>query len=182
MNIKNWPVMLDVLRQIIKYPETWDQENWVSRCGTQACIAGWAAQLGGYIPIATPRYGDLTPWPSDTSTLVFSGTYDYTDNFVPRGDNPEAVVLLPVIKNPTWTTISDAILDGTKDAIDAQEAAIKVLGLESIECACGCGDDNPELFSGRNEIKDIFEIIARYAEEDDIEIPEDITKAMEKVL
>jgi hypothetical protein len=27
--------------------ENWDQENWLSLCGTQACVGGWAIQLSG---------------------------------------------------------------------------------------------------------------------------------------
>lgn len=41
-----------VLDQIVTYPETHDQRDWVSACGTTACVAGWALlfQLG-YIPV-----------------------------------------------------------------------------------------------------------------------------------
>lgn len=41
-----------VLDQITTYPETHDQRDWVSACGTTACVAGYALlfQLG-YIPI-----------------------------------------------------------------------------------------------------------------------------------
>lgn len=41
-----------VLDQIVTYPETHDQRDWVSDCGTTACVAGYALlfQLG-HIPI-----------------------------------------------------------------------------------------------------------------------------------
>ena len=44
-----------VLDQIVTYPETHDQRNWVGDCGTTACVAGWALLFQrGYIPIGSP--------------------------------------------------------------------------------------------------------------------------------
>lgn len=40
-----------VLDQIVTYPETHDQRDWVGDCGTTACVAGWALMFQlGYIP------------------------------------------------------------------------------------------------------------------------------------
>lgn len=40
-----------VLDQIVTYPETHDQRDWVGDCGTTACVAGWALMFQlGYLP------------------------------------------------------------------------------------------------------------------------------------
>lgn len=40
-----------VLDQIVTYPQTHDQRDWVSDCGTTACVAGWALILSsGHLP------------------------------------------------------------------------------------------------------------------------------------
>lgn len=40
-----------VLDQIVTYPETHDQRDWVGGCGTTACVAGWALIFAkGYLP------------------------------------------------------------------------------------------------------------------------------------
>lgn len=36
-----------VLEQIENHPETWDQTDWHSDCGTAHCFAGWAQILSG---------------------------------------------------------------------------------------------------------------------------------------
>lgn len=42
-----------VLDQIVTYPDTHDQRDWVSDCGTTACVAGWALMFQlGYVPNA----------------------------------------------------------------------------------------------------------------------------------
>jgi len=39
-----------VLDQIVTYPETHDQNDWFSWCGTTGCVSGWANMLArGYI-------------------------------------------------------------------------------------------------------------------------------------
>jgi hypothetical protein len=35
------------VNQILAHPETWDQSQWHSHCGTKHCIAGWCQILAG---------------------------------------------------------------------------------------------------------------------------------------
>lgn len=35
------------VNQILEYPETWNQTEYHSECGTMHCIAGWCQILGG---------------------------------------------------------------------------------------------------------------------------------------
>ena len=35
------------VNQILQHPETWNQGNWHSSCGTKHCIAGWCQILSG---------------------------------------------------------------------------------------------------------------------------------------
>ena len=44
MNISRFKAILD---QIKKHPETWNQCEWHSECGTAHCIAGWAQVHSG---------------------------------------------------------------------------------------------------------------------------------------
>jgi hypothetical protein len=38
-------LLIAVVDQITKHPETWDQTQW--HCGTSHCVAGWAQIMGG---------------------------------------------------------------------------------------------------------------------------------------
>jgi len=43
----NTELLEQTMRHIIDHPETHDQSQWVSKCGTTACFAGWACLLSG---------------------------------------------------------------------------------------------------------------------------------------
>ncbi len=49
-----------VINQILKAPETWEQKNWHSSCGTKHCFAGWAQILGGGNPQDVSAQSDAT--------------------------------------------------------------------------------------------------------------------------
>ncbi|MFE7797035.1 hypothetical protein [Nocardia sp. NPDC057440] len=171
-NIKNWPLMVDVLRQIIDHPETWDQTVWVTHCGTKACVAGWAAQLGGYIPITVPSYSGI-------ASPVFTGGFEHRNNFkMPSKESKEGVFKVPVVENGTWPQVNRLHLAAIQDSIDASGAAIEALGIDDDNIIY---DGEVQLFSADNEIRDIFAIVAEWAEQDGFELPEDIRKAMEEL-
>lgn len=45
----NEALMVDVLVQIERHPETWDQASYLpSNCGSGMCFAGWACALTGF--------------------------------------------------------------------------------------------------------------------------------------
>lgn len=44
---RNWPLIIEVLHQIHRHPETWNQASWAQPCGTQFCFAGHAITLAG---------------------------------------------------------------------------------------------------------------------------------------
>jgi|GEM_PF-6564746 len=46
-----------VVNQILAHPETWDQSDYHSECGTTHCVAGWAQVLGG-LPATGAAYFD----------------------------------------------------------------------------------------------------------------------------
>lgn len=45
MTEPNTQLFIDVLAQIEREPEKWDQGKWRSACGTSHCFAGWAIQI-----------------------------------------------------------------------------------------------------------------------------------------
>ncbi len=48
--MRNKNLFFKIARQIESEPETYDQQDWGSPCGTAHCVAGWAASLSGYVP------------------------------------------------------------------------------------------------------------------------------------
>ncbi len=42
------------MEQIEQHPELWDQDVWLTDCGTKACFAGWASKLSGFKPVVIP--------------------------------------------------------------------------------------------------------------------------------
>lgn len=66
-----------VLDQIITYPETHDQREWVSDCCTTACVAGWALIfVNGCVPI-----GDTFDVLEEAQELLELSDYDATRLF-----------------------------------------------------------------------------------------------------
>jgi hypothetical protein len=49
-------LLRQVVNQIIKHPETWDQSNW--HCGSSHCVGGWAQVMGGREPDAARVFED----------------------------------------------------------------------------------------------------------------------------
>ncbi|MFE7797036.1 hypothetical protein [Nocardia sp. NPDC057440] len=45
--VKNWPLLVSAIEQIINHPETWNQGTWGKKneCGTAYCVAGWVLKL-----------------------------------------------------------------------------------------------------------------------------------------
>jgi hypothetical protein len=46
-NLTGEKLLKTAVNQILAHPETWDQSNWHSPCGTKHCIAGWCQILAG---------------------------------------------------------------------------------------------------------------------------------------
>lgn len=87
MKIKNWPLFLSAIEQIIRHPETWNQNTYASKtaCGTSFCVAGWVAKLAGAEPMWSAELkdnhdidiayfeGQVKDIPRISSELIFGG-------------------------------------------------------------------------------------------------------------
>lgn len=63
MTNRNWPLLTQVLQQIMKDPASWQQGTWATRfgpCGTAYCVAGHAIALSGYEFVFGA--GEVTKW------------------------------------------------------------------------------------------------------------------------
>lgn len=64
---KNWELLLNTFEKILDNPESWDQANWATTCGTAYCFAGHAALLAGgkqirNLDLSEPGYGGPGSW------------------------------------------------------------------------------------------------------------------------
>lgn len=177
----NWPLLERVIEHIIDHPEEWNQEVWIRKtpgCGTQACIAGWAALFAGYHPIDTPWYRL-----HDEGENVYAILEWNSNGIVSRGKmSREQITEEMGVELPEVVTSKDqmAALDPTVDAIDkfcdtlvstgratyARKAARKALGLGEVKSG--------QLFDPTNSIQDILGMIQEWADHDGWELSEKI--------
>lgn len=157
--VDNWPLLIKTVEHIIQHPETWDQRTWVSGCGTYACIAGWAAQLGGMKPVRVPIYN------VEGGSHVFSGQFKSLDEFLPVTENPHAdQPQVPERFEEGSYAFWQYMSSFHESTVFAREAAISLLGLDKWGASA--------LFSGENRLLNIIRIVAELAEEDGVELSE----------
>lgn len=167
--VGNWPLLIKTIKHIIKHPETWRQSSWISDCGTFACVAGWAAQLGGMKPFLVPQYMDTTPsqWPF---TQIFTGKFAPNSHFVPadqRNKPKKSEVPKTFDRDADRWRYIDTLAEG---AVYAHEAAAELLGISD--------DQGSVLFAANNEMRDILRYVREWAEEDGVRLPKTIREAM----
>lgn len=106
-NIRNWPLTWQVVDQMIDHPETHDQGQYITRCGTAACFAGWTTSLAGFAFIRS------------------SGTDNFVD-YVATPNGPvhvrdKAVELLGIADNDwesSYRDCADLLFGGGNDMLE----------------------------------------------------------------
>lgn len=166
--VGNWPLLIQTLDFILDNRDKWDQGDWVSECGTTACVAGWVNTFGGMKPIVRPVYLFASGDPVD---FLFDNPYG------PLYKQDDAFATEPYYYWP-----SDERVEEFPDRLEGEEALSEIVeklkkgtvyAPKAAEELLGVGaGDAIKLFNGDNDLARIMYLVTEWAAADGVTLPD----------
>lgn len=161
--VSNWPLLIQTLDFILDNRDKWDQGDWVSECGTTACVAGWVNTFGGMKPLVMPVYIQAFPY-SFTDKPRKTEQFETKPYYYWPSESPQADSFPEEFKTSDDQHKFEFDLRESINAQYAPQAAEELLGV-------GAGDAT-KLFNGDNDIARIMYLVTEWAAADGVTLPD----------